>query len=71
MEFTSSNDKNRVRSIFEQIKMAISQLQEWNEHVSSAEDYYKSSSGMQILAASCMLIESVGEGILCSDVHQS
>ena len=63
MEFTSSNDKNRVKSIFEQIKMAISQIQEWNEHVSSAEDYYKSSTGMQKLAASCMLIESIGEGI--------
>ena len=42
MEFTSSNDKNRVKSIFEQINMAIGQLQEWNKHVSSAEDYYKS-----------------------------
>ena len=55
MEFTSSNDKNRVKSIFEQIKMAISQIQEWNEHVSSAEDYYKSSTGMQKLAASRLL----------------
>ena len=40
MEFTSSNDKDRVKSILEQIKMAISQLQEWNEHISSAEDYF-------------------------------
>ena len=31
--------------------------------MSSAEDYYQSSSGMQKLAANCMLIEAIGEGI--------
>jgi len=63
MEFTSYNERVRVKSIFEQIGTAISQLQEWNAEVSSAEDYYLSSSGMQKLAASCMLIEAIGEGI--------
>ena len=39
------------------------QLKEWNAEVSSAEDYYRSSAGMQKLAASCMLIEAIGESI--------
>ena len=63
MEFTSYSERIRVKSIFEQINTAINQLQEWNAEVSSAEDYYLSSSGMQKLAASCMLIEAIGEGI--------
>ncbi|MBO7098864.1 MAG: DUF86 domain-containing protein [Bacteroidaceae bacterium] len=63
MEFSSYNERNRVKATFEQIKSAIDQLQEWNKAVKSADDYYKSSNGMQKLAASCMLIESIGEGI--------
>ena len=63
MEFTSSNDYNRVKSILEQMQTAVAQLREWNANVSSAEDYYKSSSGMQKLAASCMLIEAIGESV--------
>lgn len=63
MEFTSFNERNRVRSIFEQIRSAIDQLKEWNKTVKSAEDYYLSSEGMQKLAASSMLIEAIGEGI--------
>ena len=63
MEFLSSNDYNRVKSTLEQINTAIVQLKEWNADVNSAEDYYLSSSGMQKLAANCMLIEAIGEGV--------
>ena len=63
MEFTSLVERNRVKNTLEQIRTAINQLQEWNAEVKSAEDYYLSSTGMQKLAASCMLIESIGEGI--------
>ena len=63
MEFTSSIKRERVRNTFEQINNAINQLKEWNADVNSAEDYYLSSSGMQKLAANCMLIEAIGEGI--------
>ena len=63
MEFTSYNDRSRVRDTFEQINTAINQLKEWNADVISAEEYYLSSGGMQKLAASCMLIEAIGEGI--------
>ena len=63
MEFTSLIEHNRIKNTFEQIDNAINQLKEWNAEVNSAEDYYLSSSGMQKLAASCMLIEAIGEGI--------
>jgi uncharacterized protein with HEPN domain len=63
MEFTSLIKRERVRNTFEQIDNAINQLKEWNVEVNSAEDYYLSSGGMQKLAANCMLIEAIGEGI--------
>ena len=63
MEFTSSNKKQRVLGILEQIQTAIGQLKEWNADVTKADDYYLSPSGMQKLAASCMLIEAIGEGV--------
>lgn len=63
MEFSSLDDRKRIRSTLEQIRKAIGQLKEWNEDVKSSEDYYLSSGGMQKLAASCMLIEAIGEGI--------
>ena len=63
MEFISSANRQRVISIFKQIETAITQLQEWNQTVSSVDDYYLSPEGMQKLAANCMLIEAIGEGI--------
>lgn len=35
----------------------------WNEGVVTAEDYLVSPEGMQKMAASCMLIESIGKGV--------
>ena len=63
MEFTSLNKKQRVIGILEQIQTAICQLKQWNADVTKADDYYFSPNGMQKLAASCMLIEAIGEGI--------
>ena len=63
MEFTSLNKKQRVIGILEQIQTAIGQLKEWNADIKQADDYYLSPDGMQKLAASCMLIEAIGEGI--------
>ena len=54
---------NRVLGTLIQIKEAIIQLQEWNKDVLSVDDYYNSPEGMKILAASCMLIEAIGEGV--------
>ena len=44
---------------------------EWNQKISSSQDYPMSSAGMQTMAASCMLIESIGEGIKAIDKHDS
>ena len=63
MEFTSSSKRDRVLGIFQQIENAIGQLKDWNANIETAEDYYLSPDGMQKLAASCMLIEAIGEGI--------
>ena len=43
--------------------MAIRQLNEWNEGVTTPDDYYSSPEGMKNLAASCMLIEAIGEAV--------
>ena len=55
----SDKDKGLLR----QIDNAIQQLTVWNKGISSPEDYYCSPEGQKILAASCMLMESIGEGI--------
>lgn len=49
--------------MLEQINDAILRLLEWNKDVNSANDYYCSPEGMKNLAASCMLIEALGEGV--------
>lgn len=68
MEFTSLSKRERVLGIFRQIEIAIGQLKDWNANVDTVEQYYLSQDGMQKLAASCMLIESIGEGIHQIDI---
>ena len=46
-----------------QIKKAIEQLQDWNKDILNVDDYYSTPEGMDNLAASCMLIEAIGEGV--------
>ena len=60
MEYTLSN---RVLRLLTQVRMAIRQLNEWNEGVTTPDDYYNSPEGMKNLAASCMLIEAIGEAV--------
>ena len=54
---------NRLKVLLFQIRTAILQLKEWNNNVQSSDDYYCSPDGMKNLAASCMLIEAIGEGV--------
>ena len=61
MESVSLN--KRVYSTFAQIRTAIQQLKDWNENVHTPDNYYDSPEGMKNLAASCMLVEAIGEGI--------
>ena len=59
-EYTLSN---RIAGTLLQIKEAIEQLQDWNKDIQNVDDYYSTPDGMKNLAASCMLIEAIGEGV--------
>lgn len=59
----SKYNKLRARQTLESIHETLVQLIEWNKEVNSADDYYASQSGMQLLAANCTLITAIGEGI--------
>ena len=52
-----------MRGLLIQIREAIFQLKDWNKDIHFSDDYYCSPDGMKNLAASCMLIEAIGEGI--------
>ena|SRR5574344_1094292 len=62
MESISSDNAKRCLNILRQISQAITDLKIWNEKVETVDDYYLSPEGMKNLAASCMLIEAMGEG---------
>ena len=51
-----------IEDQLEQILKAITNLQEWNKGIRTAEDYLTSPEGNKTLAANCMLIEAIGEG---------
>lgn len=59
----SDTDYKRALQTFESVDDTIAQLIEWNGGVDSADDYYVSPTGMQLLAANCTLITAIGEGI--------
>lgn len=61
MESISSDNRQKVITMLHQIREAIENLKEWNRNILSEDDYYNSPGGMKNLAASCMLIESIGE----------
>lgn len=54
---------SRVKWLLLQIDNAIQQIKEWNKDIQTSDDYYCSPEGMKNLAASCMLIEAIGEGV--------
>lgn len=62
MVFMLYPKQKRILETLHQIKEAILLLQKWNQEVTKVDDYLLSPDGMKNLAASCMLIESIGEG---------
>lgn len=56
-------DRALIAEILSQIDKAIAQLIEWNVDVNDGDDYLRSPEGMKTLAASCMLLEAIGEGV--------
>lgn len=59
----SDSDKLRALQTLEAINDTISRLVEWNESMESADSFYTSPQGMQLLAANCTLITAIGEGV--------
>ena len=57
-----SYNKTIIKGILLQIQTALEQLQAWNSDISSSNDYTASPDGMKTLAATSMLLESIGEG---------
>lgn len=52
-----------VCHILRQMADACNLIETWNRDVLSVDDYLTTPEGMQKMAASCMLIESIGEGV--------
>ena len=52
-----------VEDQLRQIQEAIHNLELWNESIMDVNELMTSSGGMKTLAADCMLIEAIGEGI--------
>ena len=52
-----------ILALFKQIEESIMLLFQWNQEVKDANDYLLSPEGMKNLAASCMLIEAIGESV--------
>ncbi|MDE7412464.1 MAG: DUF86 domain-containing protein [Muribaculaceae bacterium] len=59
----SKSESQKISQTLISVYETIIQLLNWNKNISSAEDYYSSEQGMQLLAANCTLITAIGEGI--------
>ena len=62
MESISYN-KTIIKGILLQIQTALQQIQAWNTDILSSNDYTDTQDGMKTLAATSMLLESIGEGL--------
>lgn len=63
MESQSLHKAHLISHIVAQMIEACELISLWNDRVETSEDYLTSPEGMQKMAASCMLIESIGEGV--------
>lgn len=59
----SSEQREVILDLLQNILNAITQLQEWNNDLKSINDLLVSPEGMKTLSADCMLIQAIGEGI--------
>jgi len=62
MESISLEQREMVLDALGQIKIAIERLIRWNSNQEDLFALLESEAGVQILAANCMLIMSIGEG---------
>lgn len=63
MVSSSSENKKRALHTLESIEETIVQLIEWNKNIESAEYFYSTQGGMQLMAANCTLVTAIGEGV--------
>ncbi|MCM1051262.1 MAG: DUF86 domain-containing protein [Paenibacillus sp.] len=63
MESQYFHNKEIAMHTLGQMADACGMIIDWNKSVTSVEDYVGSSDGMQKMAACCMLLESIGEGV--------
>ena len=52
-----------VEDLLKQIRESIHNLELWNAPLTDVNDLLTSADGMKTLAADCMLIEAIGEGV--------
>ena len=62
MESTSSDKREVVLDILQQIKESIENLMKWNQGITDMNQLLMSPSGVQDLAGNCMTIMAIGEG---------
>ena len=63
MESQYSHKRPLLNHIISQMIEACELISSWNESVLTPDEYLNSPDGVQKMAASCMLIESIGEGV--------
>lgn len=63
MELMSLEQLRIVEDLLKQIRESIHNLELWNDPIMDVNDLLTSPDGMKTLAADCMLIEAIGEGI--------
>ena len=63
MEFTSSDKQALIEHILSQLASSCELIMLWNKNLTSTDQYLCSPEGMQKMAATCMLLESIGEGV--------
>lgn len=61
MESVFCENRGKVISALKQVEEYILLLQEWEKDIHSVDDYLLSHEGVKNLAATCMLIEAIGE----------
>ena len=67
MESQSFSREALIKEILRKLLESCDYIIEWNQNIYSSQDYHLSSSTKQTMAASCMLIEAIGEGFKSID----
>ena len=63
MESSYFHNRELALNVLKQMEKACDLIITWNEAINSIDDYLTSPDGMGKMAASCMLLESIGEGV--------